>query len=61
MLEKLWDLVQAEELYIRKVLPVANINNETDISAKREVVLLMIDVMKTNIENGWLDEIIKEA
>ena len=61
MLEKLWDLVQAEELYIRKALPAVNINNETDVNAKRELVLQMIDVMKTNIENGLLDEIIKEV
>ena len=61
MLEKLWDLVQAEELYIRKALPAININNEADVSAKRELVLQAIDVMKTNIENGWLDEIIKEV
>jgi hypothetical protein len=42
-------------------LPAVNINNETDVNAKRELVLQMIDVMKTNIENGLLDEIIKEV
>ena len=56
MLEKCYGLMEAEEIYVKKVMAVFADVDCKDIKAKREMLLETIDVMRNNIASGLLDK-----
>lgn len=51
-------LMEAEETYIKTVIPYVT-EADDRLEYKKEMLLMIISIMCDNINNGWLDNVIR--